>query len=432
MDILLKKTLIQVVFFALLLCFCVIKIHAAENGGDSAAVKNIQEIIRDSPDLLRSATLKDAELQQLRAIVTNADAALAEQSEETRRLWIVDQKVKALLALYRNKLPESYEQLKELQRSIDILAESGEKNYAGSAKAARFFQYRFELQYLGRGKGGEDLGPNPFRLKESIKRFAKTLPQREADALLSHLVEVSKQRAMSDTKFAVETLNEIGEMFLESSNRNTVDDGRKLIATARRYELLGQPLVFTGKTLDGKTFSSDDLKGKVVLIEYWASWCAPCTKMLPQLRYSYGLYKDRGFEIIAVNADKDEVARDKYIKKERLPWVITEDTETLASGGDRLSRHYGIHAYPSMILMDRKGNVVATDFDVSTLNKELARLFQNSQNTQSTAGKDPPAKETRPSSPLLPKSEPPPDIFGGLGSDPPNLDFEIGPPIPVL
>lgn len=145
---------------------------------------------------------------------------------------------------------------------------------------------------------------------------------------------------------------------------------------ARRNRLVSSKLtVLSGKTLDGESIEWKDFKGKVVLIDFWASWCGPCVAEIPNVRRAYNKYRDRGFEVIGVNSDRDPEELRAFLKKVHVPWksIIHEH----AQDAHPLEYYYGIRGIPFTILVDRDGTVVATGLRGEDLHRQLARLFES-------------------------------------------------------
>jgi len=117
---------------------------------------------------------------------------------------------------------------------------------------------------------------------------------------------------------------------------------------------LGKPVVVAGATPEGKSFSSEKYKGKVVLVDFWATWCMPCLAELPRVREAYGKYHDKGLEVIGVSNDSEVDALTKYVAENNLPWMqILDKPEprtraTMTSG-------FGIQGIPAIFLIDKKG-----------------------------------------------------------------------------
>ena len=128
-------------------------------------------------------------------------------------------------------------------------------------------------------------------------------------------------------------------------------------AAARRdAALANKPLVLSGTLIDGKPFSTDSLKGKVVLVDFWATWCGPCRAELPRVRAVYDQYHSKGLEVVGVSNDYDAAAVTAFVAGSNMPWPELFDRDA-AAGHKFNSVTVGqkIDGIPVMYLIDRKG-----------------------------------------------------------------------------
>lgn len=117
-------------------------------------------------------------------------------------------------------------------------------------------------------------------------------------------------------------------------------------------ERLGKPLDINFTAVDGRKVSLAELKGKVVLIDFWSTTCAPCVRMLPDLKELYAKHKAEGFEVIGISLDSDKDVLTRFIEKHKIPWPDYFD----AAGSDSpLAKTYGITGIPVLWLVDRNG-----------------------------------------------------------------------------
>ena len=108
--------------------------------------------------------------------------------------------------------------------------------------------------------------------------------------------------------------------------------------------------------LDGKPVSLADYRGKLVLLDFWATWCGPCIAEMPNIKAVYEKYHDKGFEIIGISLDTDEATLRKFIKENQLPWRQVFDGKQWET---RLVQQYGIRSIPAQFLIDREGRVIS-------------------------------------------------------------------------
>ncbi|OJJ19461.1 hypothetical protein BKI52_21880 [marine bacterium AO1-C] len=131
---------------------------------------------------------------------------------------------------------------------------------------------------------------------------------------------------------------------------------------------IGQPAPnITLKSPEGNDVSLSSLKGKLVLIDFWASWCKPCRMENPNVVKVYNEYKNKGFEIYGVSLDKFKDQWTKAIEKDGLPWLHVLDAQSLASA------EYKVSAIPMTYLIDKEGNILAKNLRGKALRTRVSK-----------------------------------------------------------
>lgn len=132
----------------------------------------------------------------------------------------------------------------------------------------------------------------------------------------------------------------------------------KLTSLKATAELRTKPLDLKFTAVDGSEVDMAKLRGKVVLIDYWATWCGPCVAELPNVLKAYEELHPQGFEIIGISLDQDKAKLESFVKERGMTWPQYFDGQ---GWGNALSTRYGIRSIPAMWLVDKKGMVVSTN-----------------------------------------------------------------------
>ncbi len=144
----------------------------------------------------------------------------------------------------------------------------------------------------------------------------------------------------------------------------------------QRLALIGQVPEVKGVQLDGKPFDLASLKGKVVLIDFWATWCGPCRAELPNVIKNYEKYSKSGFEVVGISIDDDRAALDEFIKEQPLPWVTLFNPDEATRGfEDPTARKFHVNGIPATYLVDPSGKLVHINVRGDRLGELLKGYF---------------------------------------------------------
>ena len=163
-----------------------------------------------------------------------------------------------------------------------------------------------------------------------------------------------------------EQFKRFGKVFSQSESRTLTAYGKKIAKSATTpanvSQLVGKPLILSGVTDLGGELDWAMYRGKVVLIDFWASWCGPCRAQMPKIKAIYEELDRKKFDVVAVNLDRNAEAFEEYSKEHQSPWpnIIGDD-------GRALAEQYGITALPTMMVVDGEGNILAVGHSVQAL-----------------------------------------------------------------
>jgi thiol-disulfide isomerase/thioredoxin len=211
-------------------------------------------------------------------------------------------------------------------------------------------------------------------LLDEVIAFVSASDKTEEDAWLALNLASSLEYA-GNREMALAAYEKLGRLLASSADANAARIGRQMQGVIRRSQLVGQTMELKGKTLDSQPFDLASLRGKVVLVDFWATNCGPCVAEIPIIKREYEQYRTKGFEVVGVSLDREREALVKFVATKNdpwrgIPWITVYDDER----GEQhpVAIEYGIFGIPTMILLDREGKVVST----TVRGEELSRLLK--------------------------------------------------------
>lgn len=256
------------------------------------------------------------------------------------------------------------------QEKYDAALAFLDEEIKGSGETEALLAARFDLLFRW--------GKLPEALEAARKKDNITKPKSSWDAINIMHVYIR----MGNKQDALDALQEaVSRGFI--SYRILADKKYDLLAKeVRFYEIietikvavgLGHPArSFSVKMLNGEDFTLFKQKGKVVLLDFWATWCDPCRQEMPELKKIYDEFKTKGFEMIGISLDSNEGKLKEYIKQNNLEWKMSCSGQVW---NDPTVIRYGVNSIPSLWLIDKKGFLRSFDLKGQELRKTIITLL---------------------------------------------------------
>ena len=298
------------------------------------------------------------------AVRTAADRILAGKPTDKQAGIAVKTKVFAL------ETPEDYDQF-----AADLQKLGRAELAKGVIEQAALVRRKLNRELIEKAIDGvERPQPNDKETEERlvglVKRAADllSLGRPEAADIQMALQVARLAEAGEYTDLAVKAYRQFIGILTKAEKDKDLDAALKKMETAVRWLTLpGTELKIEGTTLAGAPLDWSKYRDKVVLIDFWATWCGPCIAEMPGLRENYDRYRDKGFEVVGISLDRDREALEKFVKEKEVPWAILFESPEKPNPAVEF---YGINTIPRMILVGRDGKVISTNARGKRLTEE--------------------------------------------------------------
>jgi thiol-disulfide isomerase/thioredoxin len=155
--------------------------------------------------------------------------------------------------------------------------------------------------------------------------------------------------AEAEYKIILEQYRDVDRQLLSAVHQNTMT-----MESEKRLKVGSEPIAFEVTSIEGKKISTEQYKGKVLLLDFWATWCAPCKQEMPSVKKVYGKYNEKGFEIVGISLDRSRGDLDRYLASNNIQWPQFFDGKYWQN---EIAVKYGVSSIPATFLIDKKGKI---------------------------------------------------------------------------
>ncbi len=274
------------------------------------------------------------------------------------------------LSFLAQKDPEKKKELLEFAKTLSTMDNIGQLS-----EVAKSLPMDMEMGELVKSK---DFVNDAKAFRGKLIDFVQKNPSDIAASLMIDFLEYVEMFAPEKESYSM--IQESANLFkplLENKEPRLTFALESILEKAEFYgSLFGKEFKLEGLNLKGEKFDIQSLKGKVVLVDFWATWCGPCLAELPKMKEVYEKYKEKGFEIVGYSVDEDVDTLKEFVDNEKTPWITLSKEMSAEAEMEDFSETYHITGIPTLFLIDRDGKLISARAYGENRDRLLNELFE--------------------------------------------------------